>query len=47
MGEARRVEGGIGDVEPQEPLEEQVVLESLAELAFRTDRVERHQERPF
>src|SRR4030066_1920454 len=43
LGEARGVKGRIHDIEVQEPLEQQVVLEPLAELALTADRVERNQ----
>jgi IclR family acetate operon transcriptional repressor len=44
LGKSALVEGGILDVEVQEPLEEEVVLEALAELALAANRVEGHQE---
>ena len=34
LAEARGVEGRVGDVEVEEPLEQQVVLQPLAELAL-------------
>lgn len=39
------VEGRVGDVQAKEPLEEEIVLEPLAELTLRTYGVERHQKR--
>jgi hypothetical protein len=44
LGEARGVEGRVHDIEVQEPLEQQVVLQPLAELALAADRVERDQQ---
>src|SRR6185437_16005507 len=44
VAEGCGVEGPVGDVEPEEPLEEQVVLEALTELPFGADGVERHQQ---
>lgn len=41
------MEGGVADVEAQEPFEEQVALEPLTELALGTNGVERHQWRPL
>lgn len=45
VAEGGRVEGRVGDVEAEEPFEEEVVLKTLAELALRADGVEGHQER--
>ncbi len=44
LGEAGMVEGELAHIEAQEPLEEQVVLQPLAELALAANRVERHQQ---
>jgi len=45
LAERGRVEGRVADVHVEEPLEEHVVLESLAELALAAHRVERDQQR--
>lgn len=45
LGERRRVERPVVDRQSKEPLEEQVVVQSFAELAFRTHRVQGHQHR--
>jgi hypothetical protein len=44
LGEAGVVEGVLAHIEAQEPLEEEVVLEPLAELTLAPNRVERHQQ---
>src|SRR5438309_1629617 len=44
LGEGALVESGVLDVEVQEPLEEEIVLEPLAELALAANRIEGHQE---
>ena len=44
LGEAGGVERLVADVEVEEPLEEQVVAQPLAELALAADRVERDQQ---
>lgn len=47
LGEGGVVEDGVADVEAQEPLEEEVVLEPLAELALGADRIQRDEEARF
>jgi hypothetical protein len=44
LGERGGVEGRVLDVHVQEPLEQQVVVESLAELALTPHRVQRHED---
>src|SRR5437899_8853672 len=44
LGEGALVESGVLDVEVQEPLEEEIVLEPLAELALAANRIEGDQE---
>lgn len=44
VAEGGGIEARVHDVQVQEPLEEEVVLEALAELALRADGVEGHQE---
>jgi hypothetical protein len=44
LGEGALIEGGILDVHVQEPLEEEVVLKPLAELALTADGIEGHQQ---
>jgi hypothetical protein len=44
LGETALVEGGVFHIQVQEPLEEQVVLQPLAELALAANRVEGHQQ---
>jgi len=43
LGEGGGVKGDVLQVHPQKPLEEQVVLQLLAELALGANRIERHQ----
>jgi hypothetical protein len=45
LGESGGVEGGLVDAHVQEPLEQQVVVETFAERSLRADRVQRHQHR--
>ena len=47
LGEGRRVEAAVAHVEVEEPLEEEVVLESLTELAFTAHREEGDQQAPL
>jgi hypothetical protein len=44
LREARGVEAPVGDIEVEEPFEEEVVAEALTELAFGADRVQRDQQ---
>ena len=43
LREGRGIEGGVIEVEVQEPLKEEVVLQPFTELALAADRIERHQ----
>ena len=47
LRERRRIKGPVIDRETEEPLEQQVVVQSLTELSLGTDRVQRHQHRCF
>jgi hypothetical protein len=47
LGKGRRVKGLIHDVQVQEPLEKEVILEALAELAFTPDGVQGDEQAAF
>jgi hypothetical protein len=47
LGKGRRIKGLIHDVQVQEPLEKEIVLKALTELAFTPDGVESNEQAAF